>query len=49
LKLNEVGKANVKQPSKQWNINTKTTKNSWCGTKVASLGQETVKPYPIPE
>jgi hypothetical protein len=37
--------ANMKQPSKQWNINTKTTKNSRCSTKVALLG----KPYLIPE
>jgi len=39
----------VKQSSKQWNINTKTTKNSWCGTKVASLGHERVKLHLIPE
>jgi len=30
----------VKQPSKQWNINTKTTKNSWCGTNLLRLVTE---------
>jgi hypothetical protein len=58
LKLNYVGKANVKQPSEQWNINKhpnnglliqEQQKNSLCSKKVASLGHESVKLYLIPE
>jgi len=49
MKHNEVGEANVKQQYKQWNINTKTIKNSWCRTKVASLVHRRVKPYNIPQ
>jgi len=39
----------MKQPSKQCNNNTKTTKNSWCSTKVALLEHSRLKPYLIPE
>jgi hypothetical protein len=43
MKLSYVGKANMKQPSEQWIIDTKTTKNSLCSTEVASLGNGRVK------
>jgi hypothetical protein len=49
LKLNYVENSNVKQASQQWIIDTKTTKTSWCSTKVASLGHGRVKLYLIPE
>jgi hypothetical protein len=49
MKLNYVGKANMKQPSEQWIIDTKTTKHSFYSTKVASLGNGRVKLYVIPE
>jgi len=39
----------MKQPYKQRNIYTKTTKNTWCGTKVALLGHRSYKPYLTPE
>jgi len=39
----------MKPPSKQWNINTKTTKNTWGSTKVASLRHRRYKPYLTPE
>ena len=42
-------KAFMKQPSKQRNVNRKTTENSLCDTKVSSLGHGRVMPYHIPE
>jgi len=39
----------VKPPFKKWNINTKTTKNPWRVTKVASLRHERFKLYLILE
>jgi len=39
----------MKQSSKQWNINTKTAKNTWGSTKVDSLGYGRYKPYLTPE
>jgi hypothetical protein len=39
----------MKPPTKQLNIYTKTTKNTWYGTKVALLGHRRYKPYLNPE
>ena len=42
-----MGRQTWNNDPKNWILTQKTTKNSWCHTKVASLGHGRVKPYLI--